>query len=74
MTCFYAGHKGSGPSRDYGLYVIDADGDAHEVSSWWAGPGEEARTTGSTDLAVDQLRTVEVRAADGVTVLLSAKV
>jgi hypothetical protein len=72
MTCFYAGERGSEESRDYGLYVIDSDGGAHEVSSWWAGPGEEARTTGSLDVPVDQLRTVEVRASDGRTVLLSA--
>lgn len=74
MTCFYAGEKGSEPSRDYGLFVIDRAGDAHEVSSWWAGPGEEAQTTGSTELAVDDLRSVQVRAADGTTVLLSADI
>ena len=74
MTCFYAGEKGSEPSRDYGLFVIDRTGDAHEVSSWWAGPGEEAKTTGSTELAVDDLSSVQVRAADGKTVLLSADV
>ncbi|GAB7002845.1 zf-HC2 domain-containing protein [Nocardioides sp. AN3] len=74
MTCLYAGGKGSEPSRDYGLYVIDHQGHAHEVSSWWAGPGEEARTTGSTDLSIEDLRAVEIRAADGKTVLLSADV
>jgi hypothetical protein len=74
MTCFYAGEKGSEPSRDYGLFVVDRKGDAHEVSSWWAGPGEEARTTGSTEIAVDDLRSVEVRAADGRTVLLSGTI
>jgi hypothetical protein len=75
MVCAYAEH-GDGPEarRAYGLFVIDREGRAHEVSSWWAGPGEEARTTGSTDLSVDQLRSVQVRAADGVTVLLSAAV
>jgi hypothetical protein len=74
MVCLYQGAKGSGPSLDYGLFVIDRAGHAHQVSSWWAGPGEEARTTGSVDLAVDELRSVEVRAADGETVLLSADV
>lgn len=76
MTCLHAGVKESGPGygRDYGLFVIDRDGGAHEVSSWRAGPGEEVHTTGSTDLSLDELRSVEVRAADGVTVLLSADV
>lgn len=74
MACQYAGTKGSWPRRGYGLYVIDSDGGAHEVSSWLAGPGEEARTTGSTDLSVDELRSVQVRAADGTTVLLQAPI
>ncbi|SFB85439.1 Putative zinc-finger [Nocardioides terrae] len=75
MVCGYADlEEGSYERRAYGLFVVDAAGKAHEVSTWWAGPGEEAHTTGSIDLNVDQLRTVEVRAADGRTVLLAADV
>jgi len=75
MVCRYADlETGSYERRAYGLYVVDAAGKSHQVSTWWAGPGEEAHTTGSIDLGVDQLRTVQVRAADGVTVLLSAAV
>ena len=75
MTCTYDEQPGGGEQRRaYGLFVVDRDGTGHEVSTWWAGPGETAHTTGSIDLDVDQLRTVEVRAADGVTVLLSADV
>jgi hypothetical protein len=75
MTCAYEDREdGSYDRRAYGLFVVDTDGKAHEVSTWLAGPGEEARTTGSIDLGVDQLRTVEVRSADGKTVLLSADV
>lgn len=75
MTCEYAEWSGgSGERRAYGLFVIDASGKEHLVSTWLAGPGETARTTGSIDLGVDQLRSVQVRAADGRTVLLAADV
>lgn len=60
--------------RAYGLFVIDRGGQEHLVSTWWAGPGETAHTTGSIDLAVDELRSVEVRGPDGETVLLSARI
>jgi len=70
MVCSYA--AGEGGTWAYGLYVVDADGRAHEVATWHAGPGTEVRTSGSTDLDIDQLRGVQVRAADGKTVLLAA--
>ncbi len=69
MTCVYAGSYGA--QHSYELYVVDAAGHASLVSSWWAKPGETARTTGSTDFAVDDITQVQLRAEDG-TVLLSA--
>lgn len=73
MTCTYEEWAGgSEERRAYGLFVVDHDGGEHLVSTWLAGPGETAHTTGSIDLDVGQLQTVEVRAADGKTVLLSA--
>ena len=75
MTCEYAEWAGgSEERRAYGLYVVDKTGQDHLVSTWLAGPGETAHTTGSIDLGVDKLRSVEVRAADGTTVLLAAPV
>lgn len=75
MTCVYDEWSGgSGERRAYGLYVVDKTGKDHLVSTWLAGPGDTARTTGSIDLGVDQMRSVEVRAANGQTVLLSATV
>jgi len=71
MTCVYAGTRYGGTSRRYGLYVVDARGHATEVSSWHAAPGETARTTGSTSLAVADIARIQVRDAAG-TVLLSA--
>jgi hypothetical protein len=73
MTCTYDEWPGgSEERRAYGLFVVDHGGGEHLVSTWLAGPGETAHTTGSIDLDVDALSTVEVRAADGKTVLLSA--
>ena len=71
MTCVYAAGRYPGGARSYGLYVVDAAGRASEVSSWHAAPGDTARTTGSTSLAVADIVRVQVRDAAG-TVLLSA--
>ena len=70
MDCFYAASRYGG-QRPYELYVLDPAGKATLVSSWHAGPGEEAKTTGSTNLPLGDVRAVQVRATDG-TVLLSA--
>jgi hypothetical protein len=73
MTCTYDEWSGgAGERRAYGLFVVDQKGEDHLVSTWLAGPGETAHTTGSIDLGVDEMQSVEVRAADGKTVLLSA--
>ena len=73
MSCTYEEWAGSSEERRaYGLFVVDHDGGEHLVSTWLAGPGETVHTTGSIDLGVHELSTVEVRAADGKTVLLSA--
>lgn len=78
MTCVYGGPAaGSGSSGDsswrYGLYVIDASGHAERVSSWTADPGTTARTTGSIDTALGDLRRVEVRNESSGTVLLARR-
>jgi hypothetical protein len=76
MSCWYATTPGEGKvagDRTYELYVLDAAGAATLVSSWRAGPGDEATTTGSTDLPIDDVAEVQLRAQDG-TVLLSAPV
>jgi len=72
MDCFYAASQYGG-QRPYELYVLDPAGEATLVSSWHAGPGEEAKTTGSTDLPLGDVKAVQVRAVDG-TVLLAANV
>ena len=71
MTCTYATTYG-GTDNAYGLYVVDRRHHAYLVSSWHAGPGEVARTTGSTQLDPSQIAAVQVRNAAG-SVLLTAQ-
>ncbi|MGN6722548.1 MAG: anti-sigma factor family protein [Marmoricola sp.] len=63
MTCTYAGYEGA--QSAYRLYVVDRSGRSSLVSSWHAGPGEVARTTGSSDLSPSQIAAVQVRNAGG---------
>ncbi|XBB65396.1 zf-HC2 domain-containing protein [Nocardioides sp. WV_118_6] len=70
MTCTYAGDYGD--RHRYALYVVDGAGERQLVSRWQAGPGETARTTGSTDLAPGAIRRVELEAADGTVLLAGA--
>jgi len=79
MDCSYGldegeapGYGGSAPqSYDYAMYVTDARGRSIEVATWSARPGSAAEPSGTTSLAVDQIRTVDVRSASDGTVLLS---
>lgn len=82
MTCRYAAGEptataepGTGTayaSRAYALYVVDEGGRAERVSTWRSGPGDTARTTGSTDLRLGQIARVELRDVASHTVLLSS--
>lgn len=70
MTCTYAGDYGD--RHPYALYVVDGAGNRQLVSRWQAGPGDTARTTGSTDLAAGAIERVELQAADGTVLLAGA--
>lgn len=81
MTCRYNGSSagsGSGSaesgygSRAYALYVIDDGGHAERVSTWRSGPGQTARTAGSTELTLGEITRVEVRDVATDAVLLSS--
>ncbi|KQX07132.1 MULTISPECIES: zf-HC2 domain-containing protein [unclassified Leifsonia] len=67
-----AGTGGSAASDRYGLYVTDDAGDARLVSSWTAKPGTDIRADGSTDLPIDRISMVDIRALDSDDVLLQA--
>jgi len=79
MDCSYglgdgsaSGYGGDEPTaHDYAMYVTDAAGRSIEVATWSARPGSAAEPSGTTSLAVDQIRTVDVRSTSDGTVLLS---
>ncbi|TFV99288.1 zf-HC2 domain-containing protein [Leifsonia flava] len=60
-------------SDRYGLYVTDDAGDSRLVSSWSAAPGTDVRADGSTDVPIDRITMVDIRALDSDDVLLQAE-
>ena len=64
MTCTYAASYGGFDSA-YRLYVVDRSGRALLVSSWRAGPGDVAKTSGSSELDPSDISAVQVRDAGG---------
>lgn len=79
VTCGYAkdgkwqNPQPAGP-RNYGLYVVDSDGRATLVSSWAAHRGETVHATGSTNVDVAAINTVQIRSIETGKVLLAADV
>lgn len=72
MTCAYARGYAAG-EQHYVLDVVDRHGRVRRVSSWHARPGDTVHATGSTDLDMTGIRTVELRDPAG-HVLLSSPV
>ena len=71
MTCWYA-KEPYAAVHSYALYVVDPDGRPSLVARWHASPGQTARTSGSTDLAVADIRQVQLR-DDAGTVLMTGR-
>jgi RNA polymerase sigma-70 factor (ECF subfamily) len=74
MNCQYATsgrppYPTTAPHR-YSMWVTDAAGTSTEVATWSAGPGQTAEPAGTTSLAFDQIRTVDIRSVDSGKVLL----
>ncbi len=73
MTCRYAGDY-SAPdvaAVTYGLYVTDSSGGTTQLATWTALPGRTVAASGATNLPIDEIRTVDVRAVESGTVLLA---
>lgn len=70
MECQYGEVNSYSAPTDYAMYVIDTDGNDVRVASWTAVPGRTATPSGTVSLAVDQLRSVELRSAGDGAVLL----
>ena len=71
MTCRYAASaNGYGRETAYGMYVTDAAGNATQLSTWTAKPGSTVEPSGTTSLALADIRLVDVRALESGEVLL----
>ena len=74
MACTYgtAGDAdATGKSWDYGLWVVDRDGQASQLSTWKAIDGSTAHLEAGTSLTTDQIATVQIRAVSGKVVATS---
>lgn len=72
MTCSYAGDY-AGPDvtgGTYGLYLTDDAGGTTQLATWTAMPGRTVEPSGTTSLAFDEIRSVDVRVLGSGTILL----
>lgn len=75
MNCRYAaapagGADYRGPSTDYAMFVTDDGGHATQVATWTARPGSTVEPSGTTSLALADIRSIDVRSASDGRVLL----
>lgn len=79
MTCVYATDGGWAVKQPtgawtYALYVVDHQGKQSQVSSWTATRGSTVHATGSTNVDVSDIDSVQVRSVDTGVVLLTADI
>lgn len=72
MSCRYAaGVSDYGGETAYGMYVTDASGNTTQLATWTAKPGHTVEPSGTTSLALADIRSVDVRSLDSGEVLLA---
>ncbi len=71
LTCTYGGggEYGTPPERTYAMFVQTSDGRTEQVATWRGLPGRTMRLAAATAASRQDIRSVEVRTADGRTVL-----
>lgn len=67
MACHY--HSGYGGEWAFLLYVYRRDGEYEQVASWTAGPNDDRLVSGVTRFVEESISRVELRRADGTTLL-----
>lgn len=70
MECRYERAAGYDIATDYAMYVTDADGTEARIATWTASPGQVATPSGTTSVAIADIRSVDVRTVSDGTVLL----
>lgn len=68
----YPVRGGQPPTWEYGMYVTDSNGETSLVATWMGGPGTTMWPTGSTGLAPEEIRKVDIRLMKSRTVVLEA--
>jgi anti-sigma factor RsiW len=72
MNCQYtAGGQYGGTSSTYALYVTDSGGHETQLATWTARPGRTVEPSGTTSIALADIRSVDVRSVASGTILLS---
>lgn len=74
MSCSYPPGEPLRYNADLALYVIRTNGQQQQLDQWPAGPGTELTIDRTIDGPPDQVRTVEIRAANTGSVLLTGTV
>jgi anti-sigma factor RsiW len=77
LDCRYeSSGEGAAGGREwpYALVVVDRDGEAREVSSWRASPGESASLEAGTAVDLDDIESLEIRALGTGVVLMRGTV
>lgn len=69
----YPVRSGQPPSWEYGMYVTDSDGETSLVATWMGGPGTTMWPTGSTGVALEDIKKVDIRLMKSRTVVLEAR-
>ncbi|MCW2784420.1 MAG: putative rane protein [Marmoricola sp.] len=71
LICSYAGDKSAydQAGTTYTMYVTHADGSTEQVASWKALPGRTTHVTGGTAASTSDITGVQIRSANGRTVL-----
>ena len=68
LHCSYA-DAGYGTVQSYTLFAVTRSGLAEQIGSWSVGPGKEITTDAATKYHRGQLAALEIRRADGETIL-----
>ncbi len=69
MHCAYPLSSGHTKPYTFRLFALGADGQAEQLGSWMAGPGEDANIRGMSRYHMVDLMRIELRARDGTTLL-----
>jgi hypothetical protein len=72
MSCRYSPGGGYGePGAAYALYVTDTAGHESQLATWTVRPGRTVEPSGTTSLAIDQIRSVDIRSVASGAILLT---